>query len=156
MPDSPQSLADRLLLEGGRVVEFFNQIRTLQWSQPAYPGQGDWNFHTLLAHFLSAELGRGELIRQVAQGGPGAPPDFKIDEYKLLGVTKLNEESNFTLLDDFWTERVKLAEFVASLSQNDLERQGNDPFLGQTTLCEMIKLTYRHNQIHFREVRGNL
>ena len=38
----------------------------------------------------------------------------------------------------------------------DLERSGNDPYLGETSLSEMIKLTYRHLQIHLRDVRERL
>jgi hypothetical protein len=156
MPDSPQTLADRLLLEGGKAVDFFKQLSPEQWEQLAYPGQGIWRFHELLAHFLSAELGRGELVREVARGGKGTPPEFEIDEYNRLDVEKLAVETNQFLLNKFWAERSSLAAFVASLSQTDMERQGNDLFLGWTSLAEIIKLTYRHNQIHIREVRGRI
>jgi hypothetical protein len=42
------------------------------------------------------------------------------------------------------------------LNMSDLERRGNDPYLGETSLGDMIKLTYRHPQIHMREIRKSI
>jgi hypothetical protein len=154
MPDTPQSLADRLLLEGGRVVDFFKKLDPTLWGCPAYPQAGAWTFHELLAHLVSAEVGRGELISVIASGASGAPPEFQIEEYNRVEVEKFSVESNDSLLDRFWTERTNLAGLVGRLTPFDLTRQGNDPYLGSTALIEIIKLTYRHNLIHLREVRG--
>ncbi len=37
---------------------------------------------------------------------------------------------------------------VASISQADLTEEGRHPYLGVAPLTDMIKLIYRHNQIH--------
>jgi hypothetical protein len=34
-----------------------------------------------------------------------------------------------------------------------LLHQGRHPFLGRAPLSEIIKIIYRHNQIHLREIR---
>jgi hypothetical protein len=39
------------------------------------------------------------------------------------------------------------------MSQNDLERIGRNPFLGEVPLVEIVKLIYRHNQIHLRDLK---
>ncbi|MCX6068934.1 MAG: DinB family protein, partial [Chloroflexi bacterium] len=57
------------------------------------------------------------------------------------------------LLEQFKAVRGKMIALVASFSETDLEKQGRHPFLGQTTLAEMIKMVYRHNQIHYRDLR---
>jgi len=49
--------------------------------------------------------------------------------------------------------RAQMVALVASMSTDDLARQGRHPFLGQATLSEMIKMVYRHNQIHYRDLR---
>ncbi len=154
MPDSPQSLADRLLVEGGRVIDFFNKLDATLWGKPAYAGEDAWTFHELLAHLVSAEIGRSELIAAIASGGSGAPPEFLIEEYNRSEVKKFSMDSDDSLLDRFWSERTRLAKLVGSLTLFDLTRLGNDPYLGSATLLEIIKLTYRHNQIHLREIRG--
>jgi hypothetical protein len=156
MPDTPQILADRLLQEGGRVVEFFNHLNPSQWAIIIYPEQGNWSFHQLLAHFVSSEVGRRELIGDVCKDGKGAPVNFIIDAYNQAEVERLTIISNSELLDRFTIERKQLAEMVAILTPEDLTKLGNDPFLGFVPLSEMIKLTYRHNQIHLREIRRYL
>lgn len=45
---------------------------------------------------------------------------------------------------------------VASFTEEDLQKQGRHPFLGLTTLAEMVKMVYRHNQIHLRDLRKSL
>jgi hypothetical protein len=35
----------------------------------------------------------------------------------------------------------------------DLAKLGRHPFLGITSLEDIIKMVYRHNQIHMREIR---
>jgi hypothetical protein len=153
MTDTPQSLGDRLRDEGGRVMVFFNDLSSQQWEIQVYKQDVEWTLHHLLAHFVSAEIGRKELIINVSSGGEGAPMDFNIDSYNKQDVDRLSRESNSHLLELFFIERSSLASFVSTLDFEVLERVGNDPFLGAVPLVEMIKLTYRHLQIHLRDAR---
>ena len=153
MPDTPHSLADRLREEGGRVVNFFNHLSIDQWGILIYPQESDWSFHQLLAHFVSAEISRKELIINTCAGGKGAPPDFEIDSFNQREVERLSAQSNEYLLRIFTQERADLIKLISAMSSRDLERVGRDPYLGEVPLLEMIRLTYRHLQIHLREAR---
>jgi len=53
----------------------------------------------------------------------------------------------------FQDVRAKMATWVETLNEEDLQKEGRHPFLGETTVEEMIKLVYRHNQIHYRDMR---
>jgi hypothetical protein len=156
MPDRVQVLADHLRTEGSRVVEFFNHLDHEQWGVLIYPGQDGWNLHHLLAHFVSAEIGRMELIANVYNGGQGAPRDFDIDSFNQVEVERLSLESADDLIRRFTQERARLVEFVSSMEEQGLGKIGNDPYLGEVSLIEMIKLTYRHLQIHLRDARRYL
>jgi hypothetical protein len=156
MTETPQSLAERLRGEGGRVVDFFNHLSRGQWGIHDYPQETEWSFHQLLAHFVSSEIARKELIINIYQGGKGAPPDFEIDAFNQSEVEKLSAETDDGLLQRFSRERAILIELVSGMSGEDLEIIGNDPFLGAVALSEMIKLTYRHLQIYMRDARQYL
>lgn len=156
MPDTAQLLADRLHREGGRVVDFFNRLSGEQWNVRIYPQTGEWRMHDLLAHIVSAEIGRNDLIKSIAMGGEGAPTGFDIDKYNHEEVEKLSCESDAYLLELFSQQREELSRFVSELEVADLERIGNDPFLGKAPLVEIIKLTYLHLQIHLRDARRYL
>ena len=45
------------------------------------------------------------------------------------------------------------ATVVAHMTPEDLPKVGRHPFLGAAPLEDIIKLLYRHNQIHQRDVR---
>lgn len=153
MPDTPQSLATRLREEGSRVIDFFNRLSKDQRATRVYPDEGDWSLHHLLAHFVSAEIGRKKLICSVARGDEGAPVGFEIDAFNQREVERLSGEPFERLVEIFSQERANLTDIVTLLKQEDLERLGNDPYLGTAPLQEMIKLTYRHLQIHLRDAR---
>ena len=153
MSDTPQTLGDRLREEGTRVIDFFNRLSRDQWEILVYVQEGNWTLHHLLAHFVSAEIGRRKLIIDVARGGTGAPPEFDIDAFNNEEVDRLSNRSNVDLLALFYKERTQLVGFVADLSQENLDLVGKDPFLGETSLREMIKLTYLHLHIHLRDAR---
>jgi hypothetical protein len=153
MPDTPLVLADRLREEGDRVVDFFIHLSKEQWGILVYPQESDWSLHHLLAHIVSSEIGRNELVINIYHGGKGAPLDFEIDPFNQLEVKRLSVESNDDLLKRFDQERTNLIHLISAMSLQDLERTGNDPYLGEVALLEMIKLTYRHLQIHLRDAR---
>ncbi len=153
MSDTPQGLAERLREEGARVIDFFNNLSTEQWEVCVYKQDVIWNLHALLAHFVSSEIGRRILILDITSGGKGAPQKFDIDDFNQEEVKKLSVKSNTILLNRFSQERANLIEFVANLEPADLDRIGNDPFLGDAPLSDIIKLTYRHLQIHLRDAR---
>jgi hypothetical protein len=153
MPETSEFLADRLRAEGARVIDFFNTLTMEQWAVIVYQQDNPWTLHDLLAHFVSSEIGRQDLIIDVASGGRGAPPDFDIDRFNQRQVDRLSNKSNSDLLTIFSQERARLIELVRALRQEDIDRIGNDPFLGEVTLAEIIKLTYRHLQIHLRDTK---
>jgi hypothetical protein len=153
MPEGAKTLADYLRKEGSRVVNFFNQLSQEQWKVVIYPQQSDWTMHHLLAHFVSAEIGRQELVENVYNGGEGAPQQFDIDRFNQIEVERLSKQSSQDLIRSFTQRREKLVKLVSSMSEQELNRVGRDPYLGQVGLIEMIKLTYLHLQIHLRDAR---
>ena len=83
-------------------------------------------------------------------------PAFLAERLKVEGEKM---RAFFTALsDDQWqkvvyTENAEMTAYVISLSDADLQKAGRHAFLGITTLAEMIKMVYRHNQIHYRDLR---
>ena len=57
------------------------------------------------------------------------------------------------LLERFREARKQMIAWVAGLEDAALERTGRHPFLGVSTLREMIKMIYIHNQTHYRDIR---
>ncbi len=173
MPESPARLAQKLLDEGQKSLQFFRALAPEQWRQILYnpegagdpvvsagggdrfldPGSGGWDLKDLLAHFVSAEASFGLLLQNILAGGEGAPEDFDIDRFNHSKVSRLKESNRDELLQELDNLRSQNAQLVASMQPEDLDRMGRHPFLGVAPLSDIIKLIYRHQGIHLRDVR---
>lgn len=154
--ETPLFLSERLLQEGQKTLEFFQRLSLDQWGQMIYTDGAEWRVRDVLAHFVAAEDGIRRLIENILAGGGGSPLDFGLDAYNQRKVSGLKDTPEVELMQRFAALRRQSAELVASLSQDDLARVGRHPWLGAATLGEIIKLLYRHNQIHQRDIRKAL
>lgn len=153
MPEHPAFLADRLKTEGEKTHAFFSALAPDGWQTPVYTEGQTWTTRNVLAHFVTAERGFLKLFADIRAGGPGASEEFDIDRYNANQQEKTRELTPAELLEQFRAVRAEMAALVASFSEEDLQKQGRHPFLGLTTLAEMVKMVYRHNQIHLRDLR---
>lgn len=153
MPDTPAFLAERLQTEGEKTLQLFQALTPQQWDAIVYSEGSPWTMRSVLAHFVTAEKGFLKLLPAIAAGGPGASEDFDIDRYNASQQEKSKDLTPQALLDQFRQVRAAMSAWVAALTPADLEKTGRHPFLGQTTLAEMIKMIYRHTQLHQRDLR---
>lgn len=156
MPDTPEFLQERLLGEGEKTRAFFMDLPDENWMLRIYTEGSQWSVYQILAHFVSTEIAINRLIENILAGGTGAPEDFDIDEYNERKAGELKDFDRTDLLEQFLIMRRKNADIVGKFSQADLEKTGRHPFLGVTSLRNIIKLLYRHNQIHLHDVRKAL
>ncbi len=156
MPETPAFLSERLKSEGKKCAAFFAALRPEQWQIEVYDEGALWTVRSVLAHFVTAERGFLALFESIRAGGKGAAEDFSIDRYNASQQEKTKDVPPAELLAQFDAVRAQMAGWVAGLSQADLYKEGRHPFLGQTTLIEMIKMVYLHNQIHLRDLRKRL
>jgi hypothetical protein len=153
MTDTPDFLSDRLRFEGEKALVFFQSLDDASWQIVVYTEGSEWTARNILAHFLTAERGFLHIFQDILNGGSGVRQDFDIDRFNLAKQNETEHLSRSDLLREFQSVRVEMASFVSALTIEDLQREGRHPFLGVTTLAEMIKMIYRHNQIHIRDLR---
>lgn len=153
MADTPEFLSERLILDGERSIEFFNKLPQEAWQETIYTDGSIWTLHEVLAHFVTAELSLCKLVENIAAGGTGSSEDFDLNLYNNRKVSSLKDATVPEMLAEYGKNRRHTAEVVRSLSMQDLQRSGRHPYLGIAPLTEIIKIIYRHNQIHIREIR---
>ena len=153
MADTTAFLCERLLAEAERAVSFFQELPQQGWTQTVYTEGSHWTVRQILAHFVATEASIYRLIENILVGGPGAPEDFNIDVYNEWKVAALGDAVIADLIEQFKILRQKTSDLVAQMSEDDLLKTGRHPFLGIASLTDIIKLLYRHNQIHIRDIR---
>src|SRR5215510_6317530 len=114
-------------------------------SQSLYGGEL-WTIRNVLSHFVTAERGLVKLFERIRTTGEGSPEDFSIDRYNAAQQQKTRELTAPELLEQYNTVRAESVTWVAGLKENELEIMGRHPYLGVTTIREMIKMLYLHNQ----------
>jgi len=156
MPDTPLDLSAKLKSEGEKTLAFFIALQQEQWERQIYTEGSCWSVHQILAHFVATETSLNRLVNNILDGGPGAPEDFNIDVYNERKVAELRDVSRQDMFERYVKYRQQNVELVAQMHEADLQKKGRHPFLGIAEMSDIIKLIYRHNQIHIRDIRREL
>jgi hypothetical protein len=146
-------LADKLRSEGEKFFILFAGLTDDQWQMDVYTEGETWTIRNVLSHFVTSERGLVKLFERIRLTGEGAADDFSIDRYNASQQAKTKDLSSQELLEQYKAIRADSIAWTLSLEESDLEKKGRHPFLGMTTLREMIKMLYLHNQIHYRDMK---
>jgi DinB superfamily len=149
-------LAEKLKSEGGKFVDIFSSLTEEQWKAEVYTEGATWTVRNVLAHFVTSERGLVKLFESIRQGGSGAADDFSIDRYNEAQQQKVKELPALELLGQYQEIRANTIVWVSGLRAEELEIIGRHPFLEVTTLREMVKMLYIHNQVHYRDLKKAL
>ena len=148
-----QKLADRLQDAGEKTLAFFSALTPDQWNQQIYTDSANWRVRQILAHFVATEDAFTQLIINALESGARGPADFDLDAYNESHVDELRDLSPEELLERFAELRAQTEARVRGLEDTDLEKEGWHPFFGLAPVDAMLKLIFRHNQIHQRDIR---
>ncbi|MBL7162630.1 MAG: DinB family protein [Anaerolineales bacterium] len=156
MSKKSEHLCKRLRQAGEKSQAFFDELTPEQWTQQVYTEGASWTISQIMAHFVMAEDGMMRLVARIVETGEGVPEDFDIDSYNEYKASKLESDSPDELMKKFLEARENTIQMVSQFDEADLEKTGRHPWLGMAQVEEIIKLMYRHNQIHQREIRAAL
>lgn len=154
MNEQAARLVKRLRDEGERTLRYFRALQPGDWQKTVYTDGTTWTVLDVLKHFVSAESGMALLITNILAGSEGVPEDFDLDRYNQRRVGKMGEQTPEQLLEAFARNRRKTIDLVSRMSDQDLVKTGRHPFLGVTQVKDIVKMMYRHNQIHQREMHS--
>jgi uncharacterized protein (TIGR03083 family) len=156
MSDRTEPITARLIEKGQETAAFFRALTPQQWQARVYTEGSQWDARQVLCHFVSAERAFLRIFEDVMQGGPGAPEGFNIDRFNEREVSQMAMLAPQELIAQFEQVRAAVVAFVQGLDDSDLDREGRHPFFGVDRLEKFLKLIYRHNMIHERDVRRAL
>ena len=146
-------LSDKLKSEGEKFYGMFAALTDEQWQAEIYTEGETWTIRNVLSHFVTSERGLVKLFEEIRMGGAGAADDFSIDRYNAAQQRRTQDLSPQDLLEQYKAVRAESVAWVSGLKEEDLEIKGRHPFLNVTTIREMIKMLYIHNQTHYRDMK---
>lgn len=149
-------LAEKLKSEGEKIHAIFSGLRDDQWSKEVYTEGTTWTIRNVLSHLVTSERGLVKLFERIRTTGEGASEDFSIDRYNASMQARGKDLTATELLEQYSDVRANSITWVSNLKDEELAIQGRHPFLGMTTIREMIKMLYIHNQTHVRDLKKAL
>lgn len=156
MPGRRETLLNRLSEEGRKTIAFFSALSEAQLQQPVYADGAQWQVRDLLAHLALVEHTFHHYNRDALNGGPGVPTDFDIDGFNAAHTGEGRQTPVAALLEKFKSARAETIALLTAMTDADLDRRAYHPFLGHTTLEQILKLLYRHAMLHERDARRAL
>ena len=153
MAFSPEQLASRLTREGEKTVEFFSDLSEDTLTQELYADGQRWQVVQVLRHLVQAERAIHRLMISIVGGQAGTPEDFDLDAYNERKVSEIDDAALDALVPAFREARAATIAWVSERSPAELALQGRHPFLGLAPIEDMVKLLYRHTQLHQRDIR---
>jgi hypothetical protein len=150
-------LVRRLTEEGAALLAQLEAQAPATWATPVYPAaEGAWTAHSILAHLVSAEGYIRLMMADIVTGGSGAPSGVDVDAINAAAVASLSASNPADLIDRLRDSCEASIAMVAAFTDDDLDRQGSHPILGQMALEDFVKLIYRHDKMHMRDVQRAL
>jgi hypothetical protein len=134
-----------------KTREFFDNLTPEQWQLTVYD-EPDWTAHNLLAHFVSAEQHLLGLSQNVAANGSGAPEGFDINRFNAKEQNRLQGKPIRELLDALDQSRQRTIDWVRTLGDEQLDKKGRHPALGEVSVEAILIAIYGHQILHMRDL----
>jgi hypothetical protein len=151
-----QDIIKRLREKGTESAAYFGALPPDAWSQQVYDTGSEWDVRQVLCHFVAAESSFERIFAAAMGSGEALPENFNIDAFNAESVGKMGGMLPDALVEQFQRTRAGTIRFLESIDDPDLERQSWHPWFGWDKLEKFLKLVYRHNMLHERDVRKAL
>jgi hypothetical protein len=148
-----ETLIAKLEKGAQKTHEILSRLTADRWQAAVYTEPCPWTVRDMLAHFLSAEKELLRMTQDIASGRTGAPEGFDLDAFNAQEQERLAGRSPQDLLDALSVARQATMDWVRTLDEEELDRVGRHPALGETSLEIMITAMYGHQLLHMRDLQ---
>lgn len=153
MAERSQALADKLLVEGERMLTAFRELPASTWQLPVYSEGPAWKVRDVFEHLILSEQSLLRLFQRIMDSGEGIAESFSTDQFNAEHTGELAALSRDDILQRYAQMRQLTADFTRQLSDAQLAIRARHPALGMAALEDMLKLIYVHHTMHLRDIR---
>jgi len=147
MSDRKTALKQELNEARAALTQAVTGLNAAQWAKPT--AAGGWSVKDVYAHLAYNQAGQGRLIRNILDGKGGTPANFDLEYYNRRGVEKQKEKTAAQLSADLATAHGELLALIDSLSDAQLDAQGNHAaVMREVTVEEILRTVARHDREH--------
>lgn len=156
MVDRRKDIIDKLARSLDDTVSFFESMTPDQLDREIYHEGAGWTARQVLAHLVTIEQSMHWLFKNILSGGKGSPRDFDVDRFNQSQTAKLDGVPIGEMIGRLREVRQGTIDLVASMTEEDLDREGYHAFHGHGRLERFIRWAYEHAGMHAADVQNIL
>ncbi len=156
MSDRKAAIRTHLEQTRAEVLAVASQLQEADWEKPVQGEHGKWSARQVLAHLAAAEIGQMSRIQRVLAGERYMPEGFNLDLWNERQVQKRDTQTVEDILKDLEASRQALLNLLDSLSEEQLDIEGQHAIGTMMTVEQMFYHIGNHEREHAAELRRAL
>ncbi len=118
------------------------------------PGGGHYSARQTLAHLAGADRGMTALMKQMVAGAnPRLKPGYNNDYFNARQQEKRAGMNVDELRAELDAAHRDLNDFIGTLRVEDLDKRGEHPRIGDSSVLQVMNMLRQHEQEHLEELR---
>lgn len=146
-----RELKEKMAAERERLLSLLESLREEEASRSPEPGE--WNAKEQMAHMCEMEsMYRAWVERALKE--ENANLDGTRGEPVAIPLEKANHHRVNELTAEMRRQRQKTLHLIDQLQPEDYERRASNSLFGTLTVLQWLRSYYRHDRMHFDQIRG--
>jgi len=138
--------------ERDRLLAVLERLDDGEAAKPT-SGEGEWSAKQQMAHLCEMETAYRAWVAKALQED-GASVDGVRGEPPAIPLPEANTHSVGEHVGEMRREREKTLVLINSLHAEDFERRASQKMFGSLTVMQWLRSYYRHDRMHYDQVRG--
>jgi hypothetical protein len=144
-------LVSKMTEERARLLSVLEAMDEERASTPHTPGE--WNQKQQMSHLCEMETAYRAWVGRALEEN-GANVDGLRGERPAIPLENANEHSVGDHIAELRNQRQKTLEMIGHMSPADFERTATNQIFGTLTVLQWLRSYYRHDRMHYDQVRG--
>jgi hypothetical protein len=154
MADQTQidELTRKMAEERARLLDVLERLDEAEAATPT-TGEGEWNAKQQMSHLCEMETAYRAWVARALQED-GADLDGVRGEPPAIPLKQASEHSVGEHAGEMRVQRAKTLALIEALRPEDFERRASQRMFGSLTVMQWLRSYYRHDRMHYDQVRG--
>lgn len=145
-------LTQKMAEERARLLDVLERLDDAGASRPT-TGEGEWNAKQQMSHLCEMETAYRAWVAKALQED-GADLDGVRGEPPAIPLEQANEHSVGEHVGEMRRQRARTLVLIEAMRPEDFERRASQRMFGSLTVMQWLRSYYRHDRMHYDQVRG--
>ncbi len=150
-PAQIEDLLAKMRAEREKLLEALEALSDEAASTP--PKAGEWDHKQQMSHLCEMETAYRAWVERALEED-GAVVDGVRGERPAIPLEEADSQSVVEHMVEMRRQRQKTLELIARIKPEDFEKRASNALFGSLTVMQWLRSYYRHDRMHYDQVRG--